>query len=93
MAIRAMVLATEVTLSGATNLDKATCVRVLNDTAATIVATLDDTAYAVAEAATEYVAKGARNISIAAGETLFVEKYPTETIDGAGLKCTKVAKH
>lgn len=90
--MKAMVLASEVTLSGATNLDKATCVRVLNDTAATIVATLDDTAYAVAEAATEYVAKGARTISIAAGETLFIEKYPAETIDGSGLKCTKVAR-
>lgn len=90
--MKAMVLASEVTLSGATNLDKATCVRVLNDTAATIVATLDDTAYAAAEAATEYVAKGARTISIAAGETLFIEKYPTETIDGSGLKCTKVAR-
>ena len=92
MAIKAMVLASEVTLSTATNLDKATAVRVLNDTAATIVLTLDDTAYAVAEAATEYVAKGARTISIAAGETLFVEKYPTETIAGSGLKCTKIAK-
>lgn len=90
--MKAMVLASEVTLSGATNLDKATCVRVLNDTAATIVATLDDTAYAAAEAATEYVAKGARTISIAAGETLFIEKYPAETIDGSGLKCTKVAR-
>lgn len=87
-----MVLASEVTLSGATNLDRATVVRVLNDTAATIVLTLDDTAYATAESATGYVAKGARTISIGAGETLFVEKYPTETIDGSGLKCTKVAK-
>lgn len=87
-----MVLASEVTLSGATNLDKATVVRVLNDTAATIVLTLDDTAYAVTESATGYVAKGARTISIAAGETLFVEKYPTEEINGSGLKCTKVAK-
>jgi len=87
-----MVLASEVTLSGATNLSKATAVRVLNDTAATIVATLDDTAYATEEADTNYVAKGARTISVAAGETLFIEKYPTETIDGSGLKCTKVAK-
>lgn len=87
-----MVLASEVTLSTATNLDKATAVRVLNDTDATIALTLDDTAYAAAEAATEYVVKGARTISIAAGETLFVEKYPTETIAGSGLKCTKIAK-
>lgn len=91
MAIKAMVLASEVTLSTATDLSRATVVRVLNDTAATIVATLDDTAHAVTEAATSYVAKGARTISIAAGETLFIEKYPTETIAGAGLKCTKVA--
>ena len=89
--MKAMVLASEVTLSTATNLDKATVVRVLNDTAATIVLTLDDTAYAAAESATNYVAKGARTISIAAGETLFVEKYAAEEISGAGLKCTKVA--
>lgn len=87
-----MILASEVTLSGATNLDKATVVRVLNDTTATIVLSLDDTPYATVEASTNYVAKGVRTISIAAGETLFVEKYPSETIDGSGLKCTKVAK-
>ena len=39
---RVRVLAAEVTLSGATNLSKATAVRVVNDTNATIVLTIDD---------------------------------------------------
>lgn len=91
---RVRVLATEVTLSAATNLSKATAVRVVNDTAATIVLIVDDAAV-VAERNTgdsQYVALGSRNVSIEAGGSIFLEKDPLETIDGVGLKCTKVAR-
>lgn len=90
---RVRVMATEVTLSAATNLSKATAVRVVNDTAATIVLVLDD-APVVTErgGADKYVALGARNASIRSGETVYIEKDPLETIDGTGLKCTKVAR-
>jgi len=86
-------LATEVTLSAATNLSKATAVRVVNDTAATIVLIVDDGAVVTERGGTDkYVALGSRNISIEAGGVLYLEKDPLETIDGAGLKCTKVAR-
>ncbi|UNH61312.1 hypothetical protein SSZBM1_195 [Synechococcus phage S-SZBM1] len=86
-------MADEVTLSVATNLSKATVVRVVNDTTATIVLTVDDAAV-VAErgGADKYVALGIRDTSIAAGEVMYLEKDPLETIAGAGLKCTKVAR-
>ena len=90
---RVRVLATEVTLSAATNLSKATAVRVVNDTAATIVLIVDDGAVVTERGGTDkYVALGSRNISIEAGGVLYLEKDPLETIDGAGLKCTKVAR-
>lgn len=90
MARRLILQATEVTLSTATNLSNARLVRVLNDTAASIVLTVDDTAQAAAR--TDYDTKGSRNITIAAGETVYLEKEPLETIAGAGLKCTSVAR-
>jgi hypothetical protein len=73
---RVRVLADEVTLSAATNLSKATAVRVVNDTAATIVLTVDDGPV----------------VSIEAGGVLYLEKDPLETINGSGLKCTKIAR-
>jgi len=91
---RVRVLATEVTLGAATNLSKATAVRVVNDTNATIILIVDDAAV-VAERNTgdsQYVALGSRNVSIEAGGVLYLEKDPLETIDGSGLKCTKVAR-
>ena len=87
------VLATEVTLSAAINLSKATAVRVVNDTNATISLTLDDAAVVTARGnSTKYVALGSRSVSIRGGETVYIEKDALETIDGAGLKCTKVAR-
>ncbi len=86
-------MATEVTLSAATNLSKATAVRVVNDTNATIVLVVDDAAVVTARGdATKYVALGSRNVSIEAGGVLYLEKDALETIDGNGLKCTKVAR-
>ena len=86
-------MATEVTLSAATNLSKATAVRVVNDTGATIVLIVDDAAVVTARGdSTKYVALGSRNVSIEAGGVLYLEKDALETIDGAGLKCTKVAR-
>ena len=86
-------MATEVTLSSATNLSKATAVRVVNDTNATIVLVVDDAAVVSARGdGTKYVALGSRNASIEAGGVLYLEKDPLETIDGSGLKCTKVAR-
>ena len=86
-------MATEVTLSGATNLSKATAVRVVNDTNATIVLVVDDAAVVSARGgADKYVALGSRNVSIEAGGVLYLEKDALETIDGSGLKCTKVAR-
>ena len=91
---RVRVLATEVTLSAATNLSKATAVRVVNDTAATIVLVVDDAAVVTARNTgdSQYVALGSRNVSIEAGGVLYLEKDALETIDGSGLKCTKVAR-
>jgi hypothetical protein len=90
---RVRVLATEVTLSAATNLGKATAVRVVNDTAATIVLVIDDGPVVTERGdATKYVALGSRNASIEAGGVVYLEKDPLETIDGTGLKCTKVAR-
>lgn len=91
---RVRVLATEVTLSAATNLSKATAVRVVNDTAATIVLIIEDSAVVTARNTgdSQYVALGSRNVSIEAGGVLYLEKDALETIDGAGLKCTKVAR-
>lgn len=90
MTRRVIVQSTEVTLSGSTNLGSARLVRVLNDTAASIVLTIDDTAQAAAR--TDYNTKGSRSITIAAGETVYLEKEPLETIDGSGLKCTSIAR-
>ena len=90
---RVRVLATEVTLSAATNLSKATAVRVVNDTSGTIVLIIDDAAVVTARGgADKYVALGSRNASIRSGESVYIEKDALETIDGAGLKCTKVAR-
>ena len=91
---RVRVLATEVTLSAATNLSKATAVRVVNDTGATIVLIIDDAAVVTARQTgdSQYVALGSRNVSIRGGESVYIEKDALETIDGAGLKCTKVAR-
>tara|TARA_B100000073_G_scaffold147411_1_gene121345 strand:- start:550 stop:831 length:282 start_codon:yes stop_codon:yes gene_type:complete len=90
---RVRVLATEVTLSSATNLSKATAVRVVNDTNATIVLVVDDAAVVSARGdGTKYVALGSRNASIRSGESVYIEKDALETIDGSGLKCTKVAR-
>ena len=90
---RVRVLATEVTLSAPTNLSKATAVRVVNDTSGTIVLIIDDAAVVTARGgADKYVALGSRNVSIEAGGVMYLEKDALETIDGAGLKCTKVAR-
>ena len=91
---RVRVLATEVTLSSAVNLSKATAVRVVNDTNATIVLVLDDGPVATVSQAgdSQYVALGSRNVSVRSGETVYIEKDALETINGAGLKCTKVAR-
>lgn len=90
---RVRVLAAEVTLGSATNLSKATAVRVVNDTAATIVLTVDDAAVVTERGdGTKYVALGARTISVEAGGSFFLEKDPLETISGTGLKCSKVAR-
>ena len=91
---RVRVLATEVTLSSAVNLSKATAVRVVNDTNATIVLVLDDGPVATVRQAgdSQYVALGSRNVSVRSGETVYIEKDALETIDGSGLKCTKVAR-
>ena len=90
---RVRVLATEVTLSASTNLGKATAVRVVNDTAATIVLVIYDGPVVTERGdGTKYVALGSRNASVEAGGVVYLEKDPLETIDGAGLKCTKVAR-
>ncbi len=91
---RVRVLATEVTLSAATNLSKATAVRVVNDSNATIVLVIDDGPVATVRQAgdSQYVALGSRNASIRSGESVYIEKDALETIDGTGLKCTKVAR-
>ena len=90
---RVRVLATEVTLSAPTNLSKATAVRVVNDTSGTILLIVDDAAVVTARGgADKYVALGSRNVSIEAGGVVYLEKDALETIDGAGLKCTKVAR-
>jgi len=90
---RVRVMATEVTLSAATNLSKATAVRVVNDTNATIVLVIDDGPVVTERGdSTKYVALGSRNASIRSGESVYIEKDPLETIDGTGLKCTKVAR-
>lgn len=90
---RVRVLATEVELSAATNLSKATAVRVVNDTTATIVLVVDDGPVVTERGGSDkYVALGVRSISVEAGGSLFLEKDPLETINGAGLKCTKVAR-
>ena len=91
---RVRVLAAEVTLSGATNLSKATAVRVVNDANATIVLTIDDGPVATVRQAgdSQYVALGARTVSIEAGGVMYLEKDALETINGSGLKCTKVAR-
>jgi len=90
---RIRVLADEVTLSTATNLSKATAVRVVNDTAATIVLTIDDGPVVTERGgADKYVALGVRDVSIEAGGVLYLEKDPLETINGSGLKCTKIAR-
>ena len=90
---RVRVMAAEVTLSGATNLSKATAVRVVNDTNATIVLTIDDAAVVSARGdGTKYVALGSRTVSVESGGVMYLEKDALETIDGNGLKCTKVAR-
>jgi len=90
---RVRVLAAEVTLSTATNLSKATAVRVVNDTAGTIVLTVDDGPVVSERGGSDtYVALGSRDVSIEAGGVLYLEKDPLETIDGTGLKCTKIAR-
>ena len=86
-------MATEVTLSAPTNLSKATAVRVVNDTSGTILLIVDDAPVVTARGgADKYVALGSRNVSIEAGGVMYLEKDALETIDGAGLKCTKVAR-
>ena len=93
MSRRIIVQATEVTLTGTgANLSKARLVRVLNDTAASIVLTIDDTAPAAAADRNDYNTLGSRDITIAAGETIFLEKEPLEIVSGAGLKATPIAR-
>lgn len=91
MSRRIIVQATEVTLTGTgANLSNARLVRVLNDTAASIVLTIDDTAQAAAR--TDYNTLGSRDITVAAGAEIFLEKEPLEVVSGAGLKATPVAR-
>lgn len=93
MSRRIIVQATEVTLTGTgANLSKARLVRVLNDTAASIVLTIDDAAQAAAADRNDYNTLGSRSITIAAGETIFLEKEPLEVVSGAGLKATPIAR-
>ena len=93
MSRRIIVQATEVTLTGTgANLSKARLVRVLNDTAASIVLTIDDTAQAAAADRNDYNTLGSRSITIAAGEEIFLEKEPLEVVSGAGLKATPIAR-
>ena len=93
MSRRIIVQATEVTLTGTgDNLTKARLVRVLNDTAASIVLTIDDTAQAAAADRNDYNTLGSRDITIAAGEEIFLEKEPLEVVSGAGLKATPIAR-
>lgn len=65
-------------------------VRVLNDTDASIVLTIDDAAQVAAR--TDYNTLGTRTTTIGAGETVYLEKEPLETINGVGLKCTAIAR-
>jgi len=90
MSRRIIVQNSEVTLSTATNLSKARLVRVLNDTAASIVLTIDDAAQAAARE--DYDTKGSRTITVGSLETIYLEKEPLETISGSGLKCTAIAR-
>ena len=74
MSRRIIVQATEVTLTGTgANLSNARLVRVLNDTNASIVLTIDDTAQAAAADRNDYNTLGSRDITIAAGEEIFLE--------------------
>jgi len=90
MSRRIIIQSAEVTLSTATNLNSARMVRVLNDTDASIVLTIDDAAQAAAR--TDYNTLGIRTMTIGAGETVYLEKEPLETIAGTGLKCTPIAR-
>ena len=93
MSRRIIVQATEVTLTGTgANLSNARLVRVLNDTAASIVLTIDDAAQAAAADRNDYNTLGSRDITIAAGEEIFLEKEPLEVVSGAGLKATPIAR-
>jgi hypothetical protein len=75
-------LGTETTLTSATDVGKATVVRVYNSsTAATV--TLKNNAVTPATLGT---------ITLAQGEVVFIEKDPTDTLEGgAAFKAVKVA--
>lgn len=91
---RVIVLSSEVTLdTEETNLDKATLVRVLNDSNSSIVLTVDDAAVVIERGGPNtYKELGTRTITIAGNSSIFLEKYPLETISGEDLKCTKITR-
>jgi len=74
------VLATETTLTSATNVSLATVVRVINTSTAALVTRKDIDGVTVG------------SFTMAANEIAFVEKDPTDTLEGgAGFKAVKVA--
>lgn len=76
-------LGTETTLTSATNVGKATVVRVYNTGSAATVTLKDDATPTPATVGT---------ITLAGGEVAYIEKEPTHTLEGgSGFKAIKVA--
>lgn len=74
------VLAAETTLTSATNVSTATVVRVLNTRTAAVVTRKDSTGATIG------------SFTMAANEVAYVEKEPTDTLEGgAAFKAVKVA--
>lgn len=74
------VLAAETTLTSATNVSTATVVRVLNTSTAAVVTRKDSTGATIG------------SFTMAANEVAYVEKEPTDTLEGgAEFKAVKVA--
>lgn len=74
------VLAAETTLTSATNVDTATVVRVLNTSTAALVTRKDSAGTTIG------------SFTMAANEVAYVEKDPTDTLEGgAAFKAVKVA--
>jgi|Laugresu1bdmlbsd_1035121.scaffolds.fasta_scaffold50270_2 hypothetical protein len=74
------VLAAETTLTSATNVSTATVVRVINTSTAAVVTRKDSTGATIG------------SFTMAANEVAYVEKEPTDTLEGgAAFKAVKVA--